>query len=202
MTGKRKAAGRKAVVERKTKETQIKCSLELDGAGESQVGTGVGFLDHMLELLAFNAAWNLRLEAKGDLQVDEHHTVEDCAIALGQALRKAIGETPVRRYGFFILPMDEALATAAVDLGGRPFCKAELGLKRKEIGKMPSELLEDFLIAFANSAGAAVNLKAEGRNDHHKAEACFKALGRALEMACEKDAKRTGTSTKGRVKLK
>ena len=194
---------RKAVVERKTKETQIVCSLNVDGSGKAKVDTGIGFLDHMLELLAYNAAWDLELRAKGDLNVDEHHTVEDCGLALGQALKKAIGEKPVKRYGFFLLPMDEALARAAVDLGGRSYCKAELGLKRKKIGDLSSELLEDFLIAFANSAGAVVNVKVEeGRNDHHKAEACFKSLGRALEMACEKDSKRGEKSTKGRVKSK
>lgn len=193
----------KATVERKTKETGIFCSLGVSGAGKSQIKTGIGFFDHMMELLAYNACFDLVLRAKGDLRVDEHHTVEDCGLVFGEALKKALGKKAgIRRYGFFILPMDEALASAAVDLGGRPYCKADFQLKGRKLGGMDAELLEDFLIAFSNSAGLALHLKAEyGRNDHHKAEACFKALGRALGMACEKDARRKGAapSTKGRV---
>ncbi len=192
-----------ASVERKTRETRVACRLGLDGRGTVAVETGVGFLDHMLELLAFNACFGLKLDAKGDLQVDEHHTVEDCGIALGIAFKKALGNRAgIRRYGFFVLPMDEALAQCAVDLGGRPFCKIDLQLKAARLGGMDAGLLEDFLIAFANSSGAAIHLSVcYGRNGHHKAEAAFKALGRALRMACEKDEKRAGAlpSTKGKI---
>ncbi len=193
-----------AVVKRKTNETEIACSLNLGGNETAvRVGTGVGFLDHMLELLAFNACFGLNLKAKGDLRVDEHHTVEDCGIALGIAFKKALGtRAGIRRYGFFVLPMDEALAQCAVDLGGRPFCKIDLQLKAARLGGMDAGLLEDFLIAFANSSGAAIHLNVcYGRNGHHQAEAAFKALGRALRMACEKDEKRAGAlpSTKGKI---
>ncbi|MFA6049197.1 MAG: imidazoleglycerol-phosphate dehydratase HisB [Candidatus Micrarchaeia archaeon] len=192
-------SARKAVVERKTRETNVRCSLVVDGTGLANVDSGVGFLDHMLTLLAFNAGFDLSLKAKGDLEVDEHHTVEDCAIALGSALKQALGNRAgINRFGFFVLPMDESLARVAIDLGGRPFCRMDAQFKRKKIGDMSTELFEDFFAAFANSAGACVHVKIEyGRNEHHKAEALFKALGRGLNMACEKQGQKGVPSTKG-----
>lgn len=193
-------AGRAAEVERETRETRVRVRVELEGSGRSRVDTGLGFLDHMLELLAGHALVDLEVEAEGDLEVDEHHTVEDVGIVLGQALSRALGERRgIRRYGF-LLPMDESLARVALDLGGRSCLvfRAEFG--RERVGDLPTELVEDFLKALADHLGATLHVTVEyGRNEHHKIEAIFKALGRSLRAAVERDPRLEGEipSTKG-----
>ncbi|MGB5301668.1 MAG: imidazoleglycerol-phosphate dehydratase HisB [Gemmatimonadota bacterium] len=179
---------RRAETRRQTKETSIRVAVNLDGSGEASVATGVGFLDHMLQLLAGHSLIDLDIEAAGDLQVDEHHTVEDVGITLGMALAEALGERRgIRRYGF-LLPMDEALARVALDLGGRPFVVFEADFSRDRVGDLSTELVEDFVRGLAQHLGANIHIRVEyGRNDHHKIEAIFKALGRALRAAIERD---------------
>ena len=179
---------RRAETRRQTKETSIRVAVNLDGSGEASVATGVGFLDHMLQLLAGHSLIDLDIEAAGDLQVDEHHTVEDVGITLGMALAEALGERRgIRRYGF-LLPMDEALARVALDLGGRPFVVFEADFSRDRVGDLSTELVEDFVRGLAQNLGANIHIRVEyGRNDHHKIEAIFKALGRALRAAIERD---------------
>jgi imidazoleglycerol-phosphate dehydratase len=194
------AAPRAATIERKTSETDIKLSLDLDGRGESKIATGVGFFDHMLTLLARHALINLTVEAKGDLHIDPHHTVEDVGIVLGQALDKAVGDKKgITRYGHFTLPMDEVLVTVALDFSGRPAVVTHLPFATPLIGEFPTELVEEFLRAVANNA--KLNLHARvlvPGGGHHTAEATFKALGRALRMAATVDPKEPGVpSTKG-----
>ncbi|HYZ31376.1 MAG TPA: imidazoleglycerol-phosphate dehydratase HisB [Crenalkalicoccus sp.] len=194
-------APRRAELSRTTAETTIRASLALDGAGAAEVATGIGFLDHMLTALARHALFDLSLAAKGDLHVDFHHTTEDCGIVLGQCLRAALGDRRgVRRYGHALIPMDEALAECAVDLSGRPFLAWSVPFARPKIGAMDTELFEEFFRALAFNAGITLHvaLKA-GTNAHHVAEACFKALARALRMACEADprAPEAVPSTKG-----
>jgi len=189
-----------ARIERKTAETQIELELNLDGEGKAQVATGVGFLDHMLTLLARHAAFDLSATCRGDLHVDQHHTVEDVGICLGQALRQALGDKRgIRRYGHFTLPMEETLATVAVDLSGRYYLVFDAEIPAGKIGDFDSELVEDFWQAAA--ANALMNLHVvlhHGRNSHHIAEAIFKAAARALRMAVELDARTPGIpSTKG-----
>lgn len=191
---------RKARVERKTAETQIELELNLDGAGQSRIATGVGFLDHMLTLLAKHGALDLTVKATGDLEVDQHHTVEDVGIAFGQALREALGDKAgIARYGHFTLPMEETLATSALDLGGRAYLVFQAEFPTPKIGEFDSELVEDFWQAV--SANALCNLHVlvhYGRNSHHIAEAIFKATARALRMAVSPDPRMTGVpSTKG-----
>jgi imidazoleglycerol-phosphate dehydratase len=192
---------RRAEVARETAETAIRAALDLDGAGAAEVATGVGFLDHMLTALARHALFDLTLHAKGDLHIDFHHTTEDTGIVLGQALRRALGDKRgIRRYGHAILPMDEALAEAAVDISGRPFLAWSVPFGPPKIGEMDTELFEEFFRAFAFNAAITlhVTLKA-GTNAHHVAEACFKAVARALRMAVESDGRAPGAvpSTKG-----
>jgi imidazoleglycerol-phosphate dehydratase len=192
---------RRAEVARETAETAIRAALDLDGAGKAEVATGVGFLDHMLAALARHALFDLTLHAKGDLHIDFHHTTEDTGIVLGQALRRALGDKRgIRRYGHALLPMDEALAEAAVDISGRPFLAWSVPFGPPKIGEMDTELFEEFFSAFASNAGITlhVSLKA-GTNAHHVAEACFKAVARALRMAVESDPRAPGAvpSTKG-----
>ena len=179
---------RRAETRRQTKETSIRVAVNLDGSGEASVATGVGFLDHMLQLLAGHSLIDLDIEAAGDLHVDEHHTVEDVGITLGMALAEALGERRgIRRYGF-LLPMDEALARVALDLGGRPFVVFEADFSRDRVGDLSTELVEDFVRGLAQHLGANIHIRVEyGRNDHHKIEAIFKALGRALRAAIERD---------------
>ena len=179
---------RRAETRRQTKETSIRVAVNLDGSGEASVATGVGFLDHMLQLLAGHSLIDLDIEAAGDLHVDEHHTVEDVGITLGMALAEALGERRgIRRYGF-LLPMDEALARVALDLGGRPFVVFEADFSRDRVGDLSTELVEDFVRGLAQNLGANIHIRVEyGRNDHHKIEAIFKALGRALRAAIERD---------------
>jgi len=191
---------RTAQIARKTAETEVRLELNLDGTGQAAIATGVGFLDHMLTLLAKHAAFDLAIDAKGDLHVDDHHTVEDVGICLGQAVRQALGDKAgIRRYGHFTLPMDETLVTAAVDLGGRYAFVFGAQFPSAKIGQFDSELVEDFWQAVA--ANAACNLHVVlhyGRNSHHISEAIFKATARALRMAVEPDDRMTGVpSTKG-----
>jgi imidazoleglycerol-phosphate dehydratase len=191
---------RTALIQRQTAETEIELELSLDGAGQAAVQTGVGFLDHMLTLLAKHAAFDLRVVAKGDLHVDQHHTVEDVGICLGQALRQALGDKAgIRRYGHFTLPMDETLVTAAVDLSGRFALAFNAPLPAPKIGAFDSELLEEFWTAFAGNCLCNLHVLLHyGRNSHHIAEAVFKATARALRMAVEHDPRMTGVpSTKG-----
>lgn len=191
---------RTATIERETRETSIRLRLDLDGSGASQIKTGVGFLDHMLELLARHAVIDLDIEARGDLHVDQHHTVEDVGICFGQAIRQALGnKSGIRRYGHFTLPMEEVLATASIDLSGRYFLVFDVEFPTPKIGDFDSELVEDFWQA--TSANALCNLHVlihHGRNSHHISEAVFKATARALRMAVERDGRVAGIpSTKG-----
>ncbi len=194
---------RTATVTRKTAETDITATLSLDGTGQARIATGIGFLDHMLHALARHALLDLDLAAAGDLHIDFHHTTEDCGIVLGQALARALGDKRgIRRYGHAILPMDEALAEAALDISARPFLAWNVSFARDKVGEMDTELFEEFFRAFAFNAGITlhVTLKA-GSNAHHVAEACFKAVARALRMALEPDPRTPGAipSTKGRL---
>jgi imidazoleglycerol-phosphate dehydratase len=180
---------RTATVERQTNETKIDLRIDLDGTGQADIATGVGFLDHMLELLARHAALDLAVRADGDLQVDQHHTVEDVGICFGQAIRQALGDKAgIRRYGHVVLPMEEALVTAAIDLSGRYAMVYQVAMPTAKIGQFDSELVEDFWQATA--ANALCNLHVllhHGRNSHHISEAVFKAVARALRMAVEPD---------------
>jgi imidazoleglycerol-phosphate dehydratase len=191
---------RTATIDRKTSETEIHLELSLDGSGQSQIATGVGFFDHMLTLLAKHAAFDLAVDAKGDLHVDQHHTVEDVGIAFGQALRSALGDKAgIRRYGHFTLPMEETLVTSAVDLSGRYAMVFQVSFPAAKIGDFDSELVEDFWQAAA--ANALMNLHVmlhHGRNSHHISEAVFKSTARSLRMAVELDPRMPGVpSTKG-----
>lgn len=191
---------RTARIERQTAETEITLELDLDGSGQARIQTGVGFFDHMLELLTRHAAIDLTVQANGDLHVDQHHTVEDVGICLGQAIKQALGDKAgIRRYGHFTLPMEETLVTTAVDLSGRYFLVFNAPFPTAKIGEFDSELVEDFWQATA--ANALCNLHIvlhHGRNSHHISEAVFKGCARALRMAIERDERMTGIpSTKG-----
>jgi imidazoleglycerol-phosphate dehydratase len=192
---------RKALIERVTGETQIRLSLNLDGTGRFQNATGIRFLDHMLDLVARHGAFDLSVRAKGDLDVDQHHTVEDVGIALGEAVNQALGTRKgINRAGYFVMPMDETLAVAALDLGGRPHTVVDTKVRVQFVGDLQSELVHDFFEGFAMGARANVHLKVMyGRSNHHKIEACFKAFGRALRVACAKDKRMSKMlpSTKG-----
>ena len=180
---------REAQVERKTAETSIRLSLELDGKGISNVDTGIGFFDHMLTLFAAHGLFDLTLDCDGDIEVDGHHSVEDIGIALGTAVRQALGDKAgIHRYGTFYLPMDEALAFVSLDISGRPFLVYDGGDLAPMIGDYDTELTEEFLRAFAVHAGITLHVRVlYGRNSHHKIEGIFKALGHALRIAVEKD---------------
>src|SRR5580704_11128809 len=191
---------RTAKIDRQTAETKIELELNLDGSGQSQIATGVGFFDHMLTLLARHAAIDLKVRARGDLHVDQHHTVEDTGICLGQALRQALGDkSGIRRYGHFTLPMEETLVTSAIDLSGRYFLVFQVPFSSAKIGDFDSELVEDFWQAVAANGLFNLHVVAHhGRNNHHLSEAVFKATARALRMAVEPDPRMTGVpSTKG-----
>ena len=175
---------RTATITRNTRETQIRLELNLDGSGQGSWQTGVGFLDHMLELFARHGAFDLKVEAQGDLQVDQHHTVEDVGICLGQAVKQALGDKQgIRRYGHFTLPMEETLATTAIDLSGRYYLAFEAAFDSPKIGDFDTELVEDFWQAFAANALCNLHILIHyGRNSHHKSEAIFKSAARVLRM--------------------
>ena len=176
-------------ISRKTNETDIDISLKINGNGERSINTPIGFLNHMLDLFAKQGLFDLKIKAKGDMFIDEHHTVEDIGIVLGQAFYKALGDKKgINRYGFFILPMDEALATVAIDFAGRYAFTFDCNFNREKIGDLSTELIYDFWDGFAQNAKVNLYIKMEsGRNDHHKAEAIFKAVAKAICMACEID---------------
>lgn len=180
---------RTAKFNRQTSETQIKGSLRIEGAGRYRISTGIRFFDHMLELFARHGAFDLTLEARGDLDVDQHHTVEDVGIVLGEAFDKALGNKKgILRAGYFVMPMDETLAVVAIDLGGRASGVVETKTKTRLVGDLQAELVPDFFEAFARGARANVHAKVlYGRSNHHKIEAIFKAFARAMRVACSKD---------------
>lgn len=190
-----------AAIERKTKETDIKLTLNLDGSGKTNIVSGIPFFDHMLEGFARHGLFDLELKCEGDLDVDSHHTIEDCGIVLGQAIKKALGDKKsIKRYGHFILPMDETLMLCAVDLSGRPYFSYDVNFTVSKIGAMDSEMIREFF--YAVSYGAEMNLhmkQLDGVNNHHIAEACFKAFGKALDMATMYEERLQGSvwSTKG-----
>jgi len=192
---------RRAVVDRRTTETRVRVRLNLDGTGRYDVRTGIRFLDHMLELVARHGAFDLKVSVTGDLDVDAHHTVEDTGIGLGDAVTRALGtKRGINRAGYFVMPMDETLAVAAIDLSGRPFSVLDLPVKAAKVGDLPTELVQDFFEGFAMAARANVHLKVlYGRSSHHQIEAVFKAFARALRVACARDRRlaRMLPSTKG-----
>ncbi len=191
---------RRAEVERTTRETSVRVALEIDGSGASDVATGIPFLDHMLDLFARHGVFDLTVHAKGDLEVDQHHTVEDVGLTLGQAFRRALGDKRgIRRFGQATVPLDEALVSVVVDLSGRPYLVYELEPGRERVGDFDTSLVHDFLLAFVNELKLNVHVDCiRGRNAHHMIEAAFKALGRALDAATTLDPRVTGVpSTKG-----
>ena len=192
---------RSATAQRDTKETQIRGRLKIEGRGKYDIATGIGFLDHMLELFAKHGGFDLELDAQGDLRVDQHHTVEDIGIVLGQLFSKALGDRRgINRAGYFVQPMDETLAVVAVDLGGRPYLVYKDRVKARRLGDLRAELVEDFFQGFVSHAGANLHVKVlYGRSSHHQIEAIFKCFARALRYACSKDRSLRGQlpSTKG-----
>lgn len=192
---------RRAMIDRRTAETQIAVRLAVDGRGRYDVRSGIRFLDHMLELVARHGGFDLRIDARGDLDVDQHHTVEDLGIALGEAVSKALAHRRgINRAGYFVMPMDETLAVAAIDLSGRPHAIVDLKSTAARVGDLQTELVHDFFDGFAIGARANVHVKVlYGRSSHHKVEAVFKAFARALRVACAKDKRlaRVLPSTKG-----
>ncbi|MFA5302657.1 MAG: imidazoleglycerol-phosphate dehydratase HisB [Bacteroidales bacterium] len=192
-----KAVPRKVVVNRKTRETDVRLTLNLDGSGRSRLGTGLGFLDHMLEQIVKHGKLDLDMTVKGDLETDQHHTMEDVALALGEAFKKALGSKKgIGRYGF-VIPMDDSLAQVAVDFGGRPYLVWDVDLKREMIGDVPCEMFKHFFRSFCDAAGCNLNVRSEGENDHHKVEAVFKAFGKSVAMATAKTSDHDIPSTKG-----
>jgi imidazoleglycerol-phosphate dehydratase len=191
--------GRRARVARRTRETEVSVTLAVDGSGEATVSTGIGFLDHLLGSFAHHGLVDLEVRAAGDLEVDEHHTVEDVALVLGAALAAALGDRAgIIRFGEASVPMDESLATVVIDAGGRPYAVVDLPFRGERAGGLPLQLVEHALEAFARTAGVTLHVRGQGRNDHHLAEAAFKALGRAVRAACAPDPRRDGVaSTKG-----
>lgn len=192
---------RRALVDRRTTETEIRLKLTLEGQGRYQVRSGIRFLDHMLELFARHGGFDLVVQARGDLDVDQHHTVEDLGIALGEAVAQALGDRKgINRAGYFVMPMDETLAVVAIDLGGRPHAVVDLKVSVPRVGDLQTELVHDFFEGFAIGARANVHAKVlYGRSSHHKIEAVFKAFARGLRVACAKDRRlaRMLPSTKG-----
>jgi imidazoleglycerol-phosphate dehydratase len=190
-------SGRIATVSRKTKETEVRVELDLDGSGQYSVSTGIAFFDHMLESFARHALFDLVLEAKGDIEVDLHHTVEDVGISLGQALREAIGSAEgIRRFGSFVLPMAESKVEVAVDISNRPYLVYQVELTNDRVGEFDATLTEDFFYAFSQNAGLDLHIeKRYGRSPHHVVEAVFKGAARALRIAVEIDPRETGLPT-------
>ena len=192
-----KAIPRKVTINRKTKETDINVELNLDGSGKGFFSTGIGFFDHMLEQISKHGNIDLNIEVKGDLEIDEHHTIEDVALTLGDAFLQALGSKKgIERYGF-LLPMDECLAQVAIDFGGRPWLVWEANFEREMIGEMPTEMFMHFFKSFTDTAKCNLNIKAEGENEHHKIEAIFKAFAKAIKMAKMKTENYSIPSTKG-----
>lgn len=191
---------RSSEISRKTKETDIEIKLNIDGSGKNNIDTGIGFFNHMLEGFSKHGFMDLDVKIKGDLEVDGHHTVEDCGIALGSAIKEAVGDKAgIRRYGYFVLPMDEILVVCAVDLCGRPYLNFDYEFKAPMIGDLDSELIHEFFYAVSYSAAMNLHIKVlDGGNGHHVAEAMFKAFGKALDMATGYDSRVDGVlSTKG-----
>ena len=189
---------RTAELSRKTRETDVKVRLNLDGTGIVKISTGIGFFDHMLTALGMHAGFDLEIQVEGDLQVDCHHTIEDTGIVLGQAVAKALGDAPVARYGSAFVPMDEALGFVALDISKRPFLVFDCPFSADRIGEMDTQMVEEFFRAFAYQAGITLHARLEyGKNDHHKAEALFKALAHSLKAAVAPLAGKTVLSTKG-----
>jgi imidazoleglycerol-phosphate dehydratase len=193
------ATPRAVTVARTTKETDITIRLVLDGSGKAEVTTGVGFYDHLLMALGHHGLFDLDIQAQGDLHIDEHHTVEDVALVLGAAFNEALADrAAINRYGSATVPMDESLTQAVVDVGGRPYAVIDLPFRGERAGTLPLQLIPHAFESFARTSGTTLHLSGTGRNDHHLAEAAFKALARALRVACEVDPRRTGVaSTKG-----
>jgi imidazoleglycerol-phosphate dehydratase len=200
---RRTTTARRASVTRKTKETAISASVDLDGTGAYEIATGVGFLDHMIEQLARHSLIDITLKAEGDLHIDQHHTTEDAGIVLGQAVAKALGDKKgIARYGFAYLPMDETLTRVALDVSGRPFVMWRVAFTRSKIGEMDTELFREWFQAFAQHAGLTLHVETlYGDNSHHIAETCYKALARALRQAIAIDERQGGRvpSTKGQL---
>jgi imidazoleglycerol-phosphate dehydratase len=189
-------AGRRAVISRRTRETIVTVSLDLDGHGQVDLATGIGFWDHLLGSLGHHGLFDIDIQAEGDLQVDEHHTVEDVALVLGSAFAAALGDRAgIARFGDARVPMDESLASVVLDLGGRPYAAVDLPFRGERAGQLPLQLVEHAIEAFARAAGATIHVTGTGRNDHHLAEAAFKALGRALRQASEIDPRRPGVAS-------
>jgi len=195
----RERTGRRATITRTTRETDVAVTVDLDGSGAADIETGVGFYDHLLGSLAHHGLLDLTVRARGDLHVDDHHTVEDVALVLGAAIAEALGDRAgIERFGDAAVPMDEAVATAIIDVGGRPYAVIDLPFRGERAGELTLQLVEHALEAFARTAGATLHVRGTGRNDHHLAEAAFKALGRALRAATAPDPRRRGVpSTKG-----
>lgn len=193
---------RRAIIKRNTKETDISVSVNLDGTGESDIQTGLNFFNHMLDQIARHGLVDLEIQCEGDLQVDEHHSIEDTGIALGQAIRKAISDNKagIQRYGF-VLPMDEAQATVAIDLSDRPYLQWDVPLEREYIGDFPTEMLEHFFYSLAMNAQATLHVKADGKNEHHIVEAVFKGFAKALRFAVSRNERIKGIlpTTKGTI---
>jgi imidazoleglycerol-phosphate dehydratase len=192
---------RTATIHRKTNETDIRLKLNLDGHGKGNISTGIRFFDHMLELVARHGGFDLHIKARGDLEVDQHHTVEDVGITIGQAVQRALGnKRGILRAGYFVMPMDESLAVAAVDLSGRPYCVVDAKIATALVGDFQTQLVEDFFQGFSQAARANVHLRAlYGRSSHHQVEAMFKAFARALRFAVARDKRLLNVlpSTKG-----
>ncbi len=200
---KLKILSRNAEIHRKTKETDILIEFNIDGKGSSQIDTGIKFLDHMLELFAKHGLFDMEIKCKGDLHVDQHHTVEDIGIALGDAFREALGDMKgINRAGYFIFPMDESLAVSAVDISGRPYLSFDVKFSRERIGDLDSELVEDFFQGFVNHLKASLHVKEmNGRTDHHKIEGVFKSVAKAMKTASSLDKRALDElpSTKGLI---
>jgi imidazoleglycerol-phosphate dehydratase len=193
------ATPRAVAVSRKTRETDVTIRLTLDGSGRASATTGIGFYDHLLTALGHHGLFDLDVNATGDLEVDEHHTVEDVALVLGAAFNEALADrAAINRFGSAIVPMDESIAQSVVDVGGRPYAVIDLPFRGERAGALPLQLIPHALESFARTSGTTLHVTGSGRNDHHLAEAAFKCLGRALRVACEIDSRRTGVaSTKG-----
>jgi imidazoleglycerol-phosphate dehydratase len=195
-------AKRTALIARETGETRIELRINLDGTGESDISTGVGFLDHMLTLLSWHSGIDMQVKAQGDLHVDAHHTIEDVGIVLGQALAEAVGDKRgIERYGYFLLPMDETLAAAALDLSGRIYYVSDYKPLRDNLGDMPSDMVNHFFYSLASEARMSLHFKFmnQGENEHHRVEAMFKAFGRALRQAVSISRANDGRETPGRI---